>query len=77
VKAVLVFLAMFALDFIWARYTAAMVDKRPHLASVYAVGIVATNGVVVVSYTSDPWMLLPAALGAYAGTWAAVRWGKA
>jgi len=77
VKAVIVFAAMFVLDFIWARYTSAMVDRRAHLASVFAVGILITNGVAVISYTTDLWMFIPAGLGAYAGTWVAVKWGKA
>jgi hypothetical protein len=75
-QALLVFAAMFSLDLIWARYTYALTKRQPLGSSISAVGIVFANSVVTLGYVSDPWMILPAALGAFTGTWVAVRFER-
>ena len=72
--ALFVFIAVFALDFVWARYTLAMTGKRRWAAGSYGALIIVLAGVAQIGYTSDPWLLVPAALGAFAGTAAAVEW---
>jgi hypothetical protein len=69
----MVFFAMFALDFVWARYTYAMTAKRAGAASGYAGAIVLLSGTAAIGYTSDPWLLVPAVCGAVMGTWLAVK----
>lgn len=73
IKALAVFTCLFAVDFVWAKYTYAMARKRAHTAAGYASLIILTNGVAVIFYSSEPLMLLPAALGAYFGTLVAVK----
>lgn len=68
-----VFLALFFLDFIWAEYTRAITDKRPHRAATTAVQIILLSGFATTSYVHNPILLIPAGLGAYAGTWASVK----
>lgn len=63
-----VFLVTFALDVVWARYTVALVARRIVSASLYAAGITALSGVCAISYVHEPWLLVPAVLGAAAGT---------
>ena len=70
-----VFVALFVLDVFWTRYTAAVTVAHPTRASTYSALIVLANGVAVMIYASEPLMILPAALGAFAGTWVAVKWG--
>ena len=72
-KAALVFASLFALDFVWARYTFAMTSGRPAIAGSYASVLIVLSGAAAIGYTSDPWMLIPAAAGAFLGTYAAVR----
>jgi NAD/NADP transhydrogenase alpha subunit len=72
----LVFAAMFALDYVWARYTAHVADKRAGLAGAWAIGICLLSGFVTTKYVHDAWLLLPAALGAFGGTWAAIEWQR-
>ena len=64
---------MFILDFVWTRYTHAVASKRAMSAATNAVGIVFFNSVVTLAYVADPWMILPAAFGAFVGTWVAMR----
>lgn len=74
--AVGVFAALFVLDFVWAKYTLAMTQKRAVVASGLASAIILLSGAAQIGYTSAPWLLLPAAAGAFAGTFAAVRFTK-
>lgn len=72
----LVFLAMTALDFVYAEWAKACADRRPMAASLYAALLILLAGYVTRSYVEDAWMLIPACLGAFAGTWLSVRFVK-
>jgi hypothetical protein len=60
---------MVGLDFVCARYTRATADRRPFVASVWASAMAVFSGTVVLSYAGDPWMLVPACVGAFLGTY--------
>jgi hypothetical protein len=68
-NAVIAFTAMFVLDFVWARYTMYIQSEKKAAASMAATLIVMLNGTVVLAYVTDPWMLIPACLGAFLGTY--------
>lgn len=72
-EAIIVFSAMFALDFIWAKYTAAITARRAPVAGLYASAIIVLSGTAQIGYTGNHWLLIPALLGAFAGTFAAIR----
>jgi hypothetical protein len=69
-----VFGAMFALDFVWAHYTRSVNDDRCFMAGVWAVAIILFAGTAQIGYTGNHWMLIPASLGAFLGTVAALKW---
>lgn len=64
----LVFLAYTMLDLVWARYTIALAAKHPQ-AMLWAAAIPVLGGYVVIEYTQNPWLLIPVAFGALAGTY--------
>lgn len=64
---------MFFLDVAWARYTASVALQKRTEASFMASFIILLTGTVTISYTTDMWMLIPAALGAFVGTYVTVR----
>lgn len=68
-----VFAATFALDFVWAYYTKALNECAEWRAAWWAAGIMILGGIAQVGYVNDPVLLIPAALGAFAGTFVAVR----
>ncbi len=72
-SAIIVFAIMTALDFVWARYTAAVTDKRRLAAALYSGAIVGLGGFSTISYVDNHWMLIPAVAGALFGTYLAVR----
>lgn len=73
VEIALVFGAMFALDFVWTFYTRAVQGHRAFAAANWAVMILLFNGAAQIAYIHDPWLLIPAAAGAFGGTFAAMK----
>jgi len=72
----LAFFGLFVLDLIWAVYTKHIIGKSPWLASFWSSIIILLNGTITVAYVGRPWLLIPAALGAFIGTFVAVKWIK-
>jgi hypothetical protein len=70
----LVFAALFAADFAWAICVRKVRDDSPVAAALWALGIFLPTAVGVIGYTADPWLLMPASVGTFFGTWAGVRW---
>jgi hypothetical protein len=69
----LTFTLMLVTDYIWARYTDEVVAKHTHRASLYAVAIIFCGAGTTIMYVEDHWRIIPAAIGAYLGTYLAVR----
>lgn len=72
-NALLVLVSVFVLDFLYARYTTAIGQRSRGLAGLYAAGIIALSGYAAISFVNDPWMLLPAMVGAFFGTVAGMK----
>lgn len=68
------FAAMFATDFAWAFYVAAVKSSDPLAASSWALALFLLGAVAVIGYTRDRWLLIPGALGAFCGTLGAMNW---
>lgn len=73
-QTIMAFVSMFLLDVVFALYTKCVVANRPTAAGIYAVAIILCNAVMVINVVDNHWMIIPVALGAFAGTWTAVRW---
>lgn len=73
---ILVFLAMVGVDFAYAEWAKACADRRTFWASSMAAVMIVLSGYVTTNYVSNPWMLVSAALGAFAGTWLSMKFGK-
>jgi hypothetical protein len=68
------FLAMFATDACWALYVASVKAGSATEAAAWAVALFLLGAVAVMGYVRDRWLLIPGALGAFAGTWAGVAY---
>jgi hypothetical protein len=73
---VLVFVAMTALDFCYGEYTKAAADRRLYPAASWAMVLYLLGGFVAISYIDNHWMMVPAAFGAFSGTYLSIRFGK-
>ena len=67
-KALLVFVAMVAVDFCWTKYIVAAGERKAIAAGVWSALIIVGGGFSVLSYTESPWYMIPAALRAFVGT---------
>lgn len=76
IEAIAVFAAMAALDYVWAYYTRAIQAHAALSAASWAVGITVLSGIAQFGYIHNPWLLIPAAAGAFVGTFAAIRWRR-
>lgn len=74
-QGVVVFASVAAADYAWTKYNMHSAAKHPHRAAGWSAAIIAFGAVSVVSYTTNHWLLIPALLGAYVGTYVAVRRG--
>lgn len=66
------FSAMFLTDLCWAAYIASVKTNSAIAASWWAVALFLLGAVAVLGYTRDRWLLIPAAAGAFLGTWVGV-----
>lgn len=64
-----VFAATAFYDVIWAKYILHVSGKSRGPATLYAAGIILVGGFSTIEFTTNHWMLVPAALGAAVGTW--------
>lgn len=72
-QALMIFGLMCIVDICWAFYTSSITNKLAFKASawsavVYIIGVTSTINVI-----HNPWMLIPAALGCFVGTYIAVK----
>lgn len=70
-----IFLVNTLLDIVYAKYTMAVQRRDASHAAHWATAIILIGGVSIISYTHNPILILPAAAGAWVGTWYTV--GKA
>ena len=63
------------LDWVWAKYTYAMVGRNAPLCAFWASAIILLGGINVLVYVSSPFAILASAAGAAFGTWLAVKYG--
>jgi hypothetical protein len=76
VKAVIVFLALCITDVCWAYYINKVKDGSPLHSAKWAVFLYLTGSVGTISVVNDPWLVIPASLGAFCGTYLAVWFNK-
>lgn len=70
------FLALFTTDVCWALYVKKVNDGALLPAAVWAVLLFLTGAGAVIGYTTDHWLLIPSAAGAFAGTYVGAWMGK-
>lgn len=71
--AIVAFLGMCVLDLVWAHYTRAMAQRHAWRGAFLASAMICISGVVTLSYVTDWRMLLPAAAGAFVGTFVGTK----
>jgi hypothetical protein len=73
---IITFFAVFITDIINAYYIKAIQDNSVIAASLWATAVTFTASVAVISFTQDNRMLIAALLGAFCGTYVALKFKK-
>lgn len=68
-----IFLALVIIDILYAVYTKQVMKDRPAYSSLLAAGIYVINAIITINFVIDPWLLIPAGLGAFVGTYIGVK----
>ena len=68
------FAAMFATDLAWAAYVSSVKAGAALTSASWSVALFLLGALTVLGYMKNRWLLIPAAAGAFAGTWAGVAW---
>ena len=68
-----VFLALVVIDILYAVYTKQVMKDKPAYSSLLAAGIYVINAIITINFVIDPWLLIPAGLGAFVGTYIGVK----
>lgn len=68
------FAALFATDVAWAVYVDKVKEGNALQSATWAIALFVLGAVAVIGYTTDAWLLLPSAAGAFCGTYAGVWW---
>ena len=71
----LVFVAVAAVDALWSLWIGSVGGHHAAQAGAYATLLLLAGAFVTLSYVRDRRLLLPAALGAFIGTYLSVRFG--
>lgn len=72
----LVFAALFISDVFWVKCVKSVSQDKPLASGLWAVGIFLPTALGTVAYVVNPWLLIPACAGHFAGTYATVWWAK-
>lgn len=75
IEAVKLFVLLALLDIIWAKCVWALNEGTPAKAAAWASAFYVISTLAVLDVVKQPWLILPAAAGAFAGTYLMV-WHK-
>lgn len=73
ITAILVFLSVALVDVFWTRYFQSVAEKGATKAGLYSSLIILIGAFSTRSYVHDGWLVIPAALGAFVGTYFTVK----
>jgi hypothetical protein len=66
---VITFLSVFVLDIVYTYYLRCIATEKILAASIWAMGCTLLGTVTIINYTTDHWLVIPAILGAFCGTY--------
>ena len=64
-----VFAVVFAADVFWAKYIELIALNSKFKASIYSMFVYLFGAFAITEYVSNKWMIIPAMLGAFTGTY--------
>jgi len=72
----LTFISLFCIDIFYTYYLKSVADGKALVASLWSVVVTIIGAFVVINYTTNHMLLVPAALGAFCGTFVGMKLKK-
>ena len=69
---ILTFLAVFFVDIFYTYYLKAVTESRALTASIWGAVVWLIGSLAVIEYTANHWLLIPACIGAFCGTYVGI-----
>jgi uncharacterized membrane protein YfcA len=70
------FFAIFLLDIVWTYYLRCVQYNQVLKASAWSVACYVLGSIAVIKYTTNNWLILPAMIGAFCGTFVGMKLKK-
>jgi hypothetical protein len=67
------FLAVFVTDLLYVYFVKSIQQNQPISAGLWSMVVTLTASIAVINYTEDHYALIPALIGAFAGTWLGMK----
>jgi len=74
ISSVIVFFVSAAVDAVWAKYIATAAQGRAFAAAIWSSVIVGCGSFVTLEYVFNKWMIIPAVIGGFVGTYAMIKY---
>jgi uncharacterized protein YebE (UPF0316 family) len=72
-ESILIFFALFFTDVFYTFYLRSVQNDKPLMASGWAVVVYIIAAIAVIEYNSNHWLLIPAGVGAFCGTFVGMK----
>lgn len=73
INSIVVFTVAAAVDAVWTQYIQAAARGKPLAAAIWSAMTILCGSFVTVEYIANKWMILPAVLGGFVGTYAMMK----
>ena len=70
---IVTFVAVTVVDIFYTYYIKSVNDNRAMVAGFWGAVVWLFGSLAVINYTSNHWLLIPACLGAFCGTWIGIK----
>lgn len=74
IKYIIIFIALFITDIIWALYIRWSAQGKALKAGLASILIYVIGAFTIGEFIKDVWVLIPASIGCFAGTYATIKW---
>ena len=76
IEYIITFFALFFTDVFYTYYLRSVQEDKALRSSIWAVVVFFVASIAVINYTTNHWLLIPACLGAFCGTFVGMKFRK-
>lgn len=73
---IVTFIAVFVVDIFYTYYLKSINENKALIAGFWGAVVWLIGSIAVIEYTANHWLLIPACIGAFCGTWVGIKLRK-